>query len=215
MSTMRPISTSRPIAPPTMMGTHGTDDVSSSADPASALGVAPRSGGSSLDGAGLGAGASVTGAKSAVGYEGTVPARACGVGSKRTHPEPVELGPRVQVVRGELPGAVGGLLGFEEPDRHPARDADDASHDRHRRGELLAVADPVFEEGQQIGATAAGGLDLGLVVAEVAVLAEPLLQQLRLLEPRRPVSGHGGGLPTDLDVEAVAPERALFIASAS
>ena len=42
------------------------EEVSSSADPASALGLAPRSGSSSLDWVALGDGASVTGAKSAV-----------------------------------------------------------------------------------------------------------------------------------------------------
>ena len=94
------------------------------------------------------------------------------------------------------------LLGLEEADRDPARDADDARHDRHRRGELLAVADPVVEEGQQVGAAAAGRLDLRLVVAEAAVLAEPLLQQLRLLEAGRGVGGHAGRQPADLVVEA-------------
>ena len=47
-------------------GAHGTDEVFSSADPVSALALAPRSGSSSVDRLALGDGDAVTGAKSAV-----------------------------------------------------------------------------------------------------------------------------------------------------
>ncbi|CAM3932210.1 hypothetical protein NOZE110980_20275 [Nocardioides zeicaulis] len=56
--------------------------------PVAALAVSPRSGSSSLERDTLGDGAWLTGAISAVVYPGTWPARAWGVGSKRTQPDP-------------------------------------------------------------------------------------------------------------------------------
>ena len=101
----------------------------------------------------------------------------------------------------ELPRAVRRALRLEEAHRDPARDAEHPRHDRHRRRELLAVADAVVDERHQVGAAVAGRLDLGDVVGEAAVLAEPLLERLRLLEAGGRVRGHAGCESADLVAE--------------
>ena len=84
-------------------------------------------------------------------------------------------------------------LRLEEADRHARRDPDDPGHDRHRRGELLAVAHPArarVEEGVEVAVL--GVLGRVDVVREAAVLAEPLLERPRLAEAGGGVAGDGG-----------------------
>ena len=105
-------------------------------------------------------------------------------------------------MRAVLPQARAHLVRLEEADRDPRGDAEHAGHHRHRRGELLAVAaSPVgtrAEERDEVVGPGAGG-DVR-AVDEPPVLAEPLLQRHRLLEPGRRLPGdvvgegahHGG-----------------------
>ena len=119
-------------------------------------------------------------------------------GRGRLEPHPagtreVQLGPGVQVPGGVLPGVGAHLVGSQEARPDPGGDAQAARHHRHRRGELLAVADPrrPRKRHQGVGAVALGGRE---VVAEPAVRAEPLLERDRPLvagglarrSPRRP-----------------------------
>ena len=86
------------------------------------------------------------------------------------------------------------LVRAQEADHHPGRDAQAPAHHGHRRGELLAVADPAVgaqEVEQVVGAVARS--PLGERVAEAAVLAEPVLEPDRLLEAARRAGGHLAG----------------------
>jgi hypothetical protein len=102
-----------------------------------------------------------------------------------------------------------------ETDGDPCRDPHDSGHDRHRRRELFAVAGAsavslAEEPDEVVGAVARGGVD---VVAETAVLTEPLLQGHGLLEPGVLVAGdlegevaHGAGNPVR-QVDVVAADQ--------
>ena len=87
------------------------------------------------------------------GVAGGVGVAAAGRGLER-HPAvlaEVHLGPGVGVAAEHLEGAgVGGVLvAPREADGHPGRDAEAPGHGGEGAGELLAVADPVVEEGRR------------------------------------------------------------------
>ena len=116
-----------------------------------------------------------------------------------------QLRPRVHVVGAELPALAADRLAAEEAHGDARRDPERARHDRHRGGELLAVAGAtvlaLLEEREQVVGAAAVGRE---AVREAAVLAEPVLQRhgalvavavalgdraRDLLDPRRDLGG--------------------------
>ena len=112
----------------------------------------------------------------------------------------IHLGPGVQVVSAVDVLVLTDSLRPEETDGDARGDPQRASHDGHRRGELLAVADSssggVGEEGHQVVRAVAGRAPQG--VAEAAVLPEPALEAHRPLELPAGPSGHVTGELGDL-----------------
>src|ERR1700729_2879358 len=73
-----------------------------------------------------------------------------------------QLRPGMRIVRGDQPAAVGLPGPAGEADRYPRRDAREACHDRHGRGELLteAAAGVEDEVGEGIRAVVGGDVDV-------------------------------------------------------